>query len=388
MRKEWYQDHSRGLKLAKKDGQTEKFVKDFQEDLATRSVEDISIRSLFESFVEDGKQLVEEFDPRYGGEDITLMEAGGNSGAVSTTDFSNITGQIFYNAGMREFEEGGYIHPSLMDNQPTRLSGEKVVGIGNFGDETDTVQENGDYPRVKLAEEWIRTPETVKRGAIVDVSKEAVFFDRTGDLLRKAQAMARMLWMNKEKRCLDLALGVTNSYSYMGTSYDTYQASTPWINSHSNTLTNYTDIENAILLWDAMTDPITGEPIMPGGMQLVVPSALLMTARSIINATEVTRGDNQANADTLNRSFTNPLSGMGINVVSNQYVKSRTSSASTWFLGDFKKAFKYMENWPFRVERAPASYNAMYERDCVASYKCSEMGVPSVWEPRYVTKNT
>src|SRR5207253_854165 len=65
--------------------------------LATSAKEriDFSIRDLFEHLVPNGRELADSFNPRFGPEagDRGLMEA---AGAITSGDFSSITGQIVY----------------------------------------------------------------------------------------------------------------------------------------------------------------------------------------------------------------------------------------------------------------------------------------------------
>ena len=91
------------------------------------------------------------------------------------------------------------------------------------------------YPHLGFGEDYIETPSTTKRGFIVPVTKEAIFFDRTHLVLSRAAEVGEMLGLNKEKRLIDLVIGVTNNYKWKGTTYNTYQTSTPWINSLATT---------------------------------------------------------------------------------------------------------------------------------------------------------
>ena len=83
----------------------------------------------------------------------------------------------------------------------------------------------------------------------------------------------------------------------------------------------------------------------------------------------------------------NPVAGIS-EILTSAYVKNRTSSASTWFMGDFTKAFAYMENWPITSVQAPTNSEAEFTKDIVMRWKVSERGVPEVIEPRAVVKNT
>ena len=104
----------------------------------------------------------------------------------------------------------------LVSTIPTRLDGEKIPGIGRIGDEAAEVRPGMPYPSVGLGEDYIETPSTTKRGFIVPVTREAIFFDRTHLILQRAAEVGEILGLNKEKRLLDLVLGATNNYSGRG----------------------------------------------------------------------------------------------------------------------------------------------------------------------------
>lgn len=353
---------------------------------------DFSIRHLFETFVEDGTSIVKTWDPRYQGHGaVPILEA---PDAVSTSHFANITGQIVYSTVLEKWNSPQLIGSDLCTTIPTVFDGEKIPGIGGIGDQVESIGEGQNYPLAGVGEEWIETPSTIKRGLIVPVTREATFFDRTGVLLDRVGNVSEGIALNKEKRILDMALGITTSYRRNGgaaqATYGDTHTNGDFDNlAGSNALSDYTDIENALLLFDLMTDPNTGEPIMPMVDTIVVPSALVMTAQRILNALQVgntTSATAPVGANPL--STRSNLLGNALNIKSNQYVKARTSSATTWFIGDFKKAFAYMENWPIKVEQAPPDSHDAFHRDVVAQYKVSERGAAAVREPRAVVKCT
>jgi hypothetical protein len=65
---------------------------------------------------------------------------------------------------------------------------------------------------------------------------------------------------------------------------------------------------------------------------------------------------------------------------------SASAAADWWFIGDPKKAFWYMENWPLTVVQAPANNIKEFEQDIVLRWKASERGVPWVADPRWIYK--
>ena len=354
--------------------------------------DDFSVRELFENLVDDGPELLRAMSFRKSGgltsRKIAVMEAGG---AIDTGAFVNITGQLLFNKIKEGYENPEFLWPDLCETVKTEfLDGERIPGIGGMGDKFEQVLEGNPYPTIGTNEEYIDTPQTAKRGAIIPITREIIVADRTGILLKRAGEGGHYMGINKEKRVIDAATGQTNTYKRNGTATNTYLTSGAYVNSTSNTLIDWRSIETAELLFDAMTDPNTGEPIIMKPDVLLVPSALKKTALRVLGATEIAQVDNQANSSTV-RAFSpnpSPFYGGTYKVLSNAYVKARTGSASTWFIGDFKRAFYYMEVWGIETLQAASNSEAEFVQDIITRIKISERGVPAVVEPRFVAKNT
>jgi hypothetical protein len=271
----------------------------------------------------------------------------------------------------------------LCETIPTSFNGEKIAGIGRLGDDVEVVNEANPYPTAVYGEEWIDTPETIKRGLIVDVTKEAVFFDRTGNVMSEAASVGKTIRINKEKRILDVACGIATVYRRNGGAAEaTYQSDNTVT---STALVDWNSVNTAEQKLLSITDPTTGEPVLITANTLWGPKALDMTARRIINATMTRQGTNSGNTQTY---INDNLLAQALQWVSGQYVAARTSSDTTWFYGNPKEAFIYMENWPMQVTQAPEGNEAMFRRDVVASYKVSERGAAAVRDRRYAVRVT
>ena len=59
-------------------------------------------------------------------------------------------------------------------------------------------------------------------------------------------------------------------------------------------------------------------------------------------------------------------------------------AAKYWFIGDFKRAFAYIENWGLTVSRSSSLSEASFTQDILVRFKASERGVPAVLDPRCV----
>src|SRR5690606_37775025 len=198
-------------------------------------------------------------DPRAAG-GVALMES---ADGVDVTAFQNVAGQVIYSKILEAYQQEAFVVSRLVDTIPTRLDGELIPGVGRVADNIDEVGPGMPFPHLGYGEDYIETPSTTKRGFIVPVTKEANLFDRTNLVLRRSAEVGEVLGLNKEKRLVDLLIGVTNNYKSNGASYDTYQGATPWINLlESNELVDWTNVDAAEQLFADMLDPTTGEPVL------------------------------------------------------------------------------------------------------------------------------
>ncbi len=350
--------------------------------------EDFSVRDLAEALVPDGREWVRLLDPRSAG-GVGVLES--NDG-VDVTAFLNIAGQVIYSKIMEAYTQEAFVVSKLVDTIPTRLDGEKIPGISRVTDTIDEVGPGMPYPHLGFGEDYIETPSTTKRGFIVPVTKEAIFFDRTHLVLTRAAEVGEVLGLNKEKRLIDLAIGVTNNYKWKGTTYNTYQTSTPWINSlATNELVDWTNVDKAEQLFADILDPSTGEPVLVRGTTVLVMPAYRHAAHRVFSAAELTF---TAAGSTTATVAANPLSGYRVfdsRLAYRRIIAAGIAAATAkkyWFVGDFRRAFAYMENWPITVTQAPIGSEAEFNNDIVLRFKASERGAAAVLNPRYVVKNT
>jgi hypothetical protein len=350
--------------------------------------EDFSIRDLAEGLVPDGHEWVRTMDPRAGG-GVNLLEAGE---AVDVTAFLNVTGQVIYSKIMDAYTQEAFVISKLVDTIPTRLDGEKIPGVAGLKGQDAVIHPGMPYPSLGFGEDYIETPSTTKRGYIVPVTREAIFFDRTHLVLSRAAEVGELLGLNKEKRLLDLVIGATNNYKWLGQALDTYQAATPWINvKTANELVDWTNVDAAEQLLADILDPNTGEPVLLEANTVLVMPAYRHAAHRVFNALEVRFNPASSATTTL---AVNPLSNYQVvesRLAYRRIIASGQAAADAkkwWFLGDFKKAFAYMENWPITVTQSAQNSEADFSQDIVVRFKASERGAAAVLNPRFVIKNT
>lgn len=390
-----YRQLARDLKVDPK-----RTVQTLKEDLAggTYRPEEFSIRALAEHCVEDGREWVSTMDPQYG--DGSYLEA---AGAVSTVNFSNITGQIAFTRVMQAAQSEEFVFSRLVETIPSRLSGEKVPMLQRLGNVAEVVGEAEPYPLVGIGEDWIRTPATVKRGMIVPVTKEAIFFDLTNMVMSHCAEVGEFLGVNKEIRIIDTLIDENSTagrYNWKDTVYETFKAS----GGHgvvnlktSNGLVDWTNIDAALLVASQIVDPWTGLPMVNIGSDLIVSQQLVATAGHIVNATSNERATpGYATSANPNVAKVNgsPILGLGgyspaaYNIRTSKLLSSRLGTKTSWFIGDIRKQIAYWENWPITVTQADRNSEKEFNQDIVLQYKASERGAAGHKDVRHLVKNT
>jgi hypothetical protein len=217
------------------------------------------------------------------------------------------------------------------------------------------------------------TPETTSRGLIVPVDGDAIFFDRTSLVLARAAEVGEVIGLNKEKRLLDAVIGTTNTYTWQGRKFDTYQDASgnrPWINSLvGNELVEPSNLNAAEALFADNIDPETGDPIIGN------PNTLLAMPAARYAASMITSESARSYTVIDSRLAYRRLIASGV---------PANEAKTWWFLGDFKRAFAYSEEWPLTVTcRTGGDLSGSLLR-----FKVSESGSAVAVNPRYVVRST
>jgi len=379
----------------------DKTGKNFAESLRKGDIsyEDVSIRAICKELC--GNEYFESCNPRSRG-GVVLREAD-----VDTSQFTNIMGQLIFAALMEGAVNESFVFTQVVQNMPTTQNTEIIPQVAHPGDQNATVAEGAAYSEVNFGEDFINAPATVKAGVIIPITREAIFFDLTGQIVSQARKIGEGMGMYKEKLIIDEVIGATNSYSRKGVAANTYLDLVPknftsWDNiAATNGLTDLDNIDTAEQLLAGMEDPNTSEPMIMTGTQIVVPTGLAMRASQIVNATETNAGTAMSGGDaTIGiaavRNFTqrfvgpNPVSDL--RVITSRYLNSRMTTAAqaltTWYYGDFNRAFAWRENWPITVTEAPNNSEAEFTKDISMRFKVSQRGSVVTLEPRHVCRNT
>lgn len=326
---------------------------------------------------------------RRGGGDSCFLTASESVNSVNLSAFTNITGNLIFEATVKAYEAASVIGNALTSAESATLDGGRDIGLGPIDDDVLIVKEGEEYSDTKFGEDYIDIPTSDKRGLRISLTREMVFFDRTGKIIEAARTIGDRMGTNKEKRILDIVLGITNNFVRKGVAQNTYVTTGPRVNSATGvTLVDWTSLDQMHLLFSAMNDDrATPEPIQVMPKILLVPTELSFTAKRIMNATELRSNANAANV-TISGNVVDQMT-----VITSPWIKQRlvaagtdpAVAAKTWFAGDFQQAFKYRTLFPMVVEAATHDKDS-FERDVVAQFRVSERGVPRIVAPWYAAK--
>jgi hypothetical protein len=326
-----------------------------------------------------------------------VMEA---EGAVSTSAFQNISGQIVFSAILDKYNAEEFVFTKLIPEEPVTngtLDGEKIGGLAEMGDELAIRNENEAYALAGVGENWIYAPAVKDRGVIVPVSWEAVFADRTGRLLEYCGDVGKWGGVNREDRAIDCVIDEnTTAHRYNWrtagqiATYGDNSGTHTWDNlAASNALVDWNDLNDAEQVFNGLVDPFTGYPIVVEPKQLIVTKQLEKTALRILNSTEI-RVATPGFATTGNptqTSVANPYAGK-FQVLSSRRLASRLATDTDWFYGDVGMYARYRVAEPANVVQAPTNNEDEFKRRVVAQYRFNERGAYYVREPRAMVKAT
>ena len=388
------------MEAASRDKTPMRFIEEFCGAIRDKKIglNEISIRQIFEEIIPDGRELVDLWDPRKQGEMVELRAVLENAGPVVAAALSRVNGQIAYSATLEGYQQEDFIFTGMIPTQSTPFDGEKIPGVSGLGDQGQVINEGNPYPYAGVNEDFIETPSTTKRGIITAVTREAVFFDRTAQLVENLRKVGESIGLGQEKEAIDCLIDENRTghrYNRLGrgrvATYGDNSGNHDWDNLQAqNALVDWTDIDNAEQLLYSILDPNTGEPVvMTGNLKLICTRGLRATALRIQRATSVEHAT-PGYATTGNPVVTHSPSPLDstFEVVTSRQLATRLATDTDWFYGDPTKAFRYMENWPLAVVQAPTNSHDEFTRDIVMQFKASRRGAYATVEPRAMVKCT
>jgi hypothetical protein len=312
--------------------------------------EDVNFRHLYESLVKD--QDLEE--------------------NIVSSAFPTIAGELISSKMIEGYEMWPDQVSALFEEVPSKLKVSNVVGWTNVAG-IERVNERQDYPQMKPPREKAIQIPSYKYGGLLDLTKESIFFDQTGELLNQARKVGEAA-RRKRMRLMWDAIVDANATAYdLG---DLYSSGNGNVQT-SNPLSNETAWETVRAKLMAQVDE-NGEPIWVFGDRpvMVVPSGLLATA------------------EKLQKNDTGPMgtANLDVNLAKNQFDivvnPFLSASSTTWWYGAFKRQFRWERVWPFEVfTRVGQDTEEGFKADVIQQFKASFYGGAGAADTKYVIQN-
>ena len=303
--------------------------------------------------------------------------------ATTASQFSVLVGILLSKVVMRAYEAAAKIGDQLVTPFPSKLEIDTIPGAYLTGDMQD-LGEGENYPHLADVKEKSVTIGHGKRGLILDITEEAVRFDRTGLIMKRATDMGGILALDRETEIINKVQDITSykAWNPSGTQADLYQnAAGDGIHDLDNLVTDaladWTDLKALHTLLRLMKND-DGKYIHVVPKILLVPVALEMTAIRIIK-NEVLPGAANVEKNPYANAFT---------VLASPLLDAQSSII--WYLGDFKSQFLEKVVIPMEVKRRTmGSDNAdAWNKDILASFKIRRDQKVGATDYRYVGKST
>jgi hypothetical protein len=348
--------------------------------------EDFSLRSLWEGLVGPVESTLGFAADQMGYVQMPIREA------VTTSAFPSAVGQLISAKVIDGYDMPAAIGDELVTVVPSKLRGERMVGFTSLQG-PKIVEEGEPYQDSTFREKYVTTTET-KRGRLLSITEEAVFFDQTGQMLLRAASLGGQLRANREKRIIRAVADVASTeriYRPQGVATQLYSAGNNSLLSTATPLVDWTDIQEALAFY-ALNQRDDREPDDSGSADPIIwmPSFILTAQELAGNAARIVNNvlDRQNNIDspTMAKMLVPGLRAVASPFLDAAQGADQWDDASDWLIGDFKRQFIYKEIWPLQTFRAPAQNDEDFERDIVARYKVREYGDVQATDHRLVLK--
>ena len=362
--------------------------------------EDISLRDLWEGTVGPVENTLPIAMRSSGRLNIVDIQE-----AVDSTAFTSATSVLIAQKTIEGYDQPNMIGDELVTVMASRLKSERIVGFTSL-EGPQEVPENMAYNESSFAEKYVTT-ETAKKGRILALTEEAIFFDQTGQVLLRAQRLGEQTRLEREETILagvvDVGTATANGYKSVyrpaGTAENLYAAANNNYLATATPLVDWTDIDEVLQyhadnVRDDRAATLERRPIILMSRVLLVARKLAGTAARILTATEHRSGDITTGAGNQLISG-NPVRNIapGLTALSSpmlDYLAGVTGSNyddnDDWFIGDPKRQFIWQEIWPLQVMRAKAGDDAEFRRDVVAQFKVRYYGGIAATDERFFIK--
>jgi len=291
---------------------------------------------------------------------------------LSSSAFPTIAGELISKVIIEAYKAFPKVGDRLVRTVPSKQKISQIVGWKAIG-KIRKVNEREPYGQIDPPDEKTVQIRNFKHGGLMDLTKESLFFDQTGELLDRARELGEEGARFREEAILESAV---DALSQSLSNAELYSS------GNSNLLTSNplgtAGWENVHTSLIDKKDDNTGKPIWVFGDKpiLMVPAGLFPLAWKLQNNEYGPQGTANLDKNMAQNMF---------DVVVNPYL---VKASTTWWYGGFKRQFRWEEVWPLETfTRVGQDTSEGFEKDVIQQFKVSWYGGVGANDTRYVYEN-
>lgn len=291
---------------------------------------------------------------------------------LSSSAFPIIAGEIISSVIIEKYQAFPKNGDKLTRTVPSKLKVSQIPGWKAIG-KIRKVNEREPYGQVVPPDEKNVTIKNFKRGGMLDLTKESLFFDQTGQLLDDASDLGEEAARDREEIIMNAVVdlnsqSLSNAELYSGGNLNLLTGNSlgtaGWENTHVS-LIDKKDDNTQKPIWVFGEKPI-----------LLVPSGLFPIAWKLANNEYGPQGTANLDKNMAQNMF---------DIVVNPYL---TKASTTWWYGGFKRQFRWEEVWPLETfTRVGQDTQEGFSKDVIQQFKVSLYGGCGASDTRYVYEN-
>lgn len=301
-----------------------------------------------------------------------LVESQGLEENLVSSAFPNISGQIISSVMIEGYNLWNKAGLSLVRVVPSKMKVSLVAGWTAIGVIRE-VKERADYLEIVPPDE--KTVQIVNRkyGGLLSLTKEDLFFDRTGELVNRARGIGEETARFQDQLILEGVIDKNSVVYNKGQLYKSDSSNANY-NSGAGTVLGSTAFEAGYIKLLKKTDEQSKKIwVLSDRMQIMVPPDLAPSADKL--------KENQYEVAGTAMSTTANFARNKFDIVVNPYQTVTTR----WHMGAFKRQFRWEEVWPFETFlRVGPDTEDGHKKDVIQSHKASIYGGVGADDVKYV----
>jgi len=300
------------------------------------------------------KEIWEAFERNSDGSVRSVSEA------VSSDMFPKITGELISSTLIKAYDAVNTIGQLLTTTVPSNLEIDTIAGFTG-SENPEAVQQGAPYNDSDIQEKYVTIPHQ-KYGRIISITEEMIYFDRTGQIIVRANRIGMKAAQYKEKLIVEGVQDINSTvYRPNGVAtayYRTAASGDRKINSKASTAFGEAGLKEGFKLMHNQTDENDDYVLIdPANVYGLFPYDLWVQAVQMQKSTLVPEG--VENAINIWKGAFTPLTS--------PYITAQNSS--TWYLGDFANDFVWSEVWGLQTFSSKPGHEDEFNKDIKSKHK-------------------